>query len=592
MFTFDLETYKIGRRLTPRIVSICYAIDDEAPTLLGRADFPSFPDLIRKASPPFVVQNGSFDFACLAVEFPSLLPWIFEQYEAGNVQDTMINAKLVAIENGTIDRQRFSLAAIAKRLLGLKVEGKHGEDVWRLRYHELDGVNPQDWPLEAREYALKDVEITRAVHKAQNYTRPHDQARGAWALHLISVYGMRINSIRASKWLDEVEKEAEKGRQKAQKLGILRANGTKDIKILQGIITDAYNGKPPLTDKGKVSYNVETLKGSGDASLIAYAESSFATKLSTTYAPILKDGQTVHPRYNVLVSTGRTSCSKPNMQNPPRGGGFRAVFEPRPGYTYVLCDYDQIELLALAQCHLWMFKTSAIADAVNEGRDLHCEVAAKLKNIHYNAFLKQYEIGYEWAKNLRQFSKVSNYGFPAGLSAARFREYAKGYGLDVSEDEAKEIRAAWLETWPEMKKYFSHISRATAWGPTDVAQFLSGRIRGGCSFTQYTNTLFQGLTADGAKEALFNVSKACYTDQKSPLFSSRPVAFLHDEIILESPKEKAASAAAELQKVMIESMERWIPDVKIGATAYLSTQWSKNAGPVYDESGELIPWAP
>jgi DNA polymerase-1 len=576
VFTLDLETYKIGARLTPRIVSICYAIDDEKPVLLTRC-FREFPDILKKASPPFVVQNGSFDFGCLAVEFPDLLPWIFEQYERGHVVDTMINAKLVAIENGTIDRQRFSLAAIAKRLLGLNVEGKEGDDAWRLRYHELEGVDGEDWPHAARQYAIKDVEITRAVHKAQNYTRPHTQARAAWALHLISVYGMRINEGRAGQWLEHVEIEAEKGRQKARDLGILRANGTRDVKILQGLITGAYDGKPPLTDKGKVSYSVDTLKGSGDASLTAYSESSFAAKLSSTYAPILKEGQTVHPRYNVLVSTGRTSCSKPNMQNPPRAGGFRELFEPRPGYVYALCDYDQIELVALGQIHLWMFKTSAIADAVNEGRDLHLEVAARLNPDNPPAY--------------RQASKAANYGFAGGLGSGAFRQYARASGVDISEDEAKEIRLAWLKTWPEMTKYFKHISNKTTWGPCEITQFRSGRVRGGCAYTQAANTFFQGLVADGCKEALFNVSKACFIDQKSPLYGSRPVAFLHDEIILESPKGDARRAAGELQRIMIENMRRWIPDVKVSATAYLSTRWSKDAGPVYD-GGELIPWAP
>jgi DNA polymerase-1 len=576
---FDLETYKIGRRLAPRVVSVCYAVDDTRPILLGRRGLPAFVELFRSQD-LIIGHNPAYDFGCLAAEFPELIPEIFQAYADGRIADTMTTEKLIAIEAGDLDRRRFSLAALVKKYLKTDISGKQGEDIWRLRYAELDGIDPGDWPTDAREYALNDVVYTRAVFKKQNYPikRTAAQNCAAWALHLISIYGMRINPQRAADWLEAVAVDVEKGRELARGLGILRDNGTRNVKKLREIVLDAYDGNPPRTDKGATKTDGETLKNSGNPALVAYADSRFADKLATTYAPILQGGATVHPQYNVLVKTGRTSCRKPNMQNPPRGGGFREVFEPRPGFVYALCDYDQIELVALGQIHLWMFKTSAIADAVNEGRDLHLEVAARLNPEDPPAY--------------RQASKAANYGFAGGLGSEAFRDYARGSGVDISEDDAKEIRAAWLKTWPEMKKYFTHISNKTTWGPCEITQFKSGRVRGGCTYTQGANTYFQGLVADGCKSALFNVSRACYTDKKSPLYGSRPVAFLHDEIIIEAPEEKAAGAAQELSRVMIEIMTEWIPDVKIGASAYLSRVWSKKAGPVYDAGGGLLPWEP
>ena len=173
-----------------------------------------------------------------------------------------------------------------------------------------------------------------------------------------------------------------------------------------------------------------------------------------------------------------------------------------------------------------------------------------------------------------------------------FKEYAKGYGLDVSDDEARDIRSAWLETWPEMRKYFDMIGEATRWGSCDVEQFITRRLRGACSFTQYAITLFQGLVADGAKNALRAVSRACYAQPESVLFGSRPVAFLHDEIIIETPRFKAAEAAEKLSRIMIVEMRRFIPDVKVGAEAYLSEIWSKDAERVINSDGGLGIWAP
>ena len=276
MITFDLETYKI-ERLCPRIVSICYAIDEEKPILLGRKDFHKFPDILKNAEPPIVVFAGEFDFGCLAAEFPDLVTWIFEAYAQGWVVDAKINAKLAAIEAGTHDRRRFNLASVVKSLLGVSISGKTGDDIWRLRYHELDGLDPAtEWPEEAREYALNDVYWTRDVHRAQNYLRKHDQAQAAWALHLMSVYGMRINKSRAEKWLCDVAIEVEKGLEMAKGLGILRENGSRNVKALQALIWKAYDGSPPRTDSGKVSYSTDSLRESGDPDLIAYANCSFA----------------------------------------------------------------------------------------------------------------------------------------------------------------------------------------------------------------------------------------------------------------------------------------------------------------------------
>ena len=444
----------------------------------------------------------------------------------------------------------------------------------------------EDWPEDAKKYALDDVSWTWKVLEKQEerfgglgaFKDEAAQCRNAWALHLISVYGMRVNEERAEEWLEKVRLDAEEGKRAAKNLGILRENGTKNVLRLRELVDEAYEGNPPRTEKGAVSTSGETLRESGHPDLLRYAESKFSETLQTRYAPIFREGRTVHPSYRTLMKTGRTSCSKPNMQNPPRAGGFRECFEPRPGCVFVLCDYSQIELLALAQCHIWLFGSSSIADAVNAGRDLHIEVAQRLNPEDPKAF--------------RQFAKVANYGFPGGLSANAFRGYAKGFGLEVTEDEAKNIRRVWMETWPEMRKYFDWIGDETRWGNSDAVQFVSGRVRGSCSFPQYANTLFQGLTADGALTALSRVQTACFVDESSPLFGARAVAFLHDEIILEAEEEKARDCAAELSRIMVAAMREYIPDVDVEAIPYLSRMWSKQADRVVNSAGGLIPWEP
>ncbi len=106
------------------------------------------------------------------------------------------------------------------------------------------------------------------------------------------------------------------------------------------------------------------------------------------------------------------------------------------------------------------------------------------------------------------------------------------------------------------------------------------------------NHPFQHLAAMGAKHALWNVSRECYTVEDSPLYGSRPVVFAHDEVITELIEAKAHEAAYRQADVMIASMREFVPDVKIAAEPALMRFWDKNASPVFDAAGRLIPWEP
>ena len=143
-----------------------------------------------------------------------------------------------------------------------------------------------------------------------------------------------------------------------------------------------------------------------------------------------------------------------------------------------------------------------------------------------------------------------------------------------------------------MRDYFKHISSIVGGDRGTVEQFVSKRVRGGVQFTQAANSYFQGLAADGAKAALFEVSRRCYTSPESALFGSRPIMFIHDEIIMESPFDKAPEAAEELAAVMKTTMARYTPDIPIKTTVALMGRWYKNAEAVRDERGRLTAWRP
>jgi DNA polymerase I-like protein with 3'-5' exonuclease and polymerase domains len=151
-----------------------------------------------------------------------------------------------------------------------------------------------------------------------------------------------------------------------------------------------------------------------------------------------------------------------------------------------------------------------------------------------------------------------------------------------------------MRSVPEIRIYHDNVGRITEGGNGRIGQLRSGRVRGGLGFTDCANGFFQGLAADGAKHALFRVSKACYTDRSSPLYGCRPANFVHDENILEAPKEQAHEAALEMTRIMCETMhEGYCPNVPIEASPALMERWYKSADAVYDSvTKRLIPWRP
>jgi hypothetical protein len=160
------------------------------------------------------------------------------------------------------------------------------------------------------------------------------------------------------------------------------------------------------------------------------------------------------------------------------------------------------------------------------------------------------------------------------MGASSFMAYAKGYGVNLTRDEAQELKNQWFDAW-QLWDWLDHAQHAQEQGFVMIPQ--SQRKRGRVSFTQACNTPFQGLASDGAKEALFHVALECFADSSSPLYDSRPVVFIHDEIIIESPEHKAQAAAKRLKQVMISAMQTFCPDTPIEASPTLMRLWSKNA---------------
>lgn len=456
MLTLDTETYRFyPGNMTPKIVCGSWANGTSAGILLRDGILDLFEQTLNSSEE----INGShiaYDFGCVAAARPHLLPLIFKAYDENRVFDILVAEALYDIFYGQIFRdpnthqpfERYSQGMIEERLLGIdRSAEKMGENTWRTRYNELDGVPFELWPPEARGYPVRDARFAHdsAVLQKQRPENLHsvpEQVRAAWALHLASVWGIRTDPVTVEQVAAEIEAGHTAALARFAAIGFFRPDGSKDIAKIARAVALAYGGegtcetcngsgkvpsaktkKPvncgtcgatglnissvPTTPTGRVLCDRDALQESGDEQLESFAEIGENEKWYSTYLPLIRLGAVVpiNAETNVLVATGRCSYRKPNLQNLPRRGRIRETFVPRLGRVLYTVDYGGLELVTLAQTCLWWVGSSKMAEALNAGEDLHAKFGAAVLNVPFEEFMRRLEAKDKVAKNFRQMAK-------------------------------------------------------------------------------------------------------------------------------------------------------------------------------------------
>jgi len=563
VIVMDCETWPVHAGLrAPRLVCVTTSTDGILHRDGGARSF--FEEALAREGEVFVGHNIAYDWGVICSEWPDLLPAVFRAYAEDRVLDTMIRAQLHAIRRGIFKKERYSLEALAINLCNIPPF----KSPWRLRYCELDNVPLGDWPEEARQYCLNDVDATSRVFEALGpITAEPLHTRAAWALHLASCWGMRTDPEAVADLEDSLESKLGGLNEKLKKVGILRENGVKDTKFLKRLCTEA--GSKATTDNGGVCTDKYVI-GSIDAEWArAYSKREELNTLYSTFLPVVRRGVDfpINCDFPAMVESGRTASKNPNLQNLPRGGGVRECFIPRPGKVFISADYSSNELRSLAQVQLDWFGRSTLGDVLNAKKDPYLVMGAEILGTSYEDVYSRRQS--PEIKRLRRIAKVIVLGLPGGLSKpSTVRNYARGYGVDIPESDVPALKKKWERAYPEMKAYHKRIKVQGSTAFVERAQF----VRAGLSFTQHCNTHFQTLSAVGGKAALFEVSRRCYTVPDSSLYGSRIVVWVHDEIILETGNP---DSGAELCQVMREQMDLFTPDVPSEVEPRVLTRWEK-----------------
>lgn len=591
----DSETCLVTlETLTPHLICVSWFDGQESGLLHWKDSGGWLLEKIKGATAecPLVFHNAPFDLAVFANQFPELLPEIFAALDRDAIRDTQVREKLIYIAQGT--KYKTTLKDLVKRYFGQDLE----KDEWRLGYEKFKEIPLSDWPQGAKDYAITDAVVTGKVYEVQ-FDNPFGvevfadesrQNRANFALHLASCYGVITDSVALQDLEQKTRAEYLQLKSQLETTGLVDEWGKRDDKKTQALVLEALGDDAPRTPKGKIQTSEEACEKTKDPNLKALARFRQLQTLLSKDIETMKKGlqHPIRTRYDVLLNTGRTSSSKPNLQNPRREPGVRECFIPRPGFVYCSVDYEAAELHTLAQVCYSLLGYSIMRERLNAHADLHLDFAAKMAGISYEEALarrKEPEI-----KEMRQRAKVANFGYPGGMGIDKFSIYAEDYGLNLDIKECKLLRDQWLAAYPEMRDYFKWINSLLAGSKTcNIVHFLSDRFRGDVWYTEACNSFFQGLAADGAKAAFYKLIETCYNEPNNVLFGSRPVLFVHDEAIMEVPEKTAHECACEMTRIMVEEFNRWTPDVPVKAEPCLMRRWQKEAQTVYVD-GRLVPW--
>ncbi|WP_288596582.1 DNA polymerase I [uncultured Lactococcus sp.] len=291
-------------------------------------------------------------------------------------------------------------------------------------------------------------------------------------------------------------------------------------------------------------------------------------KVQSTYVKglipqIASDGK-IHTRYiQDLTQTGRLSSVDPNLQNIPvrleEGRKIRKAFVPSKNAILLSSDYSQIELRVLAH----ISGDEHLIDAFNHGADIHTSTAMRVFGIDKPEAV---------TPNDRRNAKAVNFGVVYGIS-----DFGLARNLGITRKDAKNYIETYFERYPGIKAYMENIVREAR--DKGFVETMSHRrrkipdinarnfnVRGFAERTAI-NSPIQGSAADILKIAMINLDRAL--TEKG--YKTQLLLQVHDEIILDVPKEELDVIQKLVKETMEEAMTLAVPlkvDENTGQTWY------------------------
>lgn len=290
------------------------------------------------------------------------------------------------------------------------------------------------------------------------------------------------------------------------------------------------------------------------------------------------------------------------------GGSIRHVIHASQGHTFAVCDLTSIESVILG----WVAMCPAIDDTFRQGKDSYRMFASKYYRIPYD----------EVTKAQRSFSKPPVLGCGFMLGWKGLIAYAEGYGVDMTQDQAKTAVDTFREMYPEIPKFWQWVSEAVKYtAQTGVScdgyrlrierdnDFLRIWLPSGRALSYFKpevrrqeapwstaekpayidNFTYMGMNdknqwvrisahAGGLTE---NIVQSLAGDilwngiMNSTSAGLSVVLHVHDEIAVEVEDAQAEQTLATLQQCMVDR-PHWCRDMWLGADGFLTKRYTKD----------------
>ena len=330
------------------------------------------------------------------------------------------------------------------------------------------------------------------------------------------------------------------------------------------------NVQRQLEEKGWNQSDAEKAK----AAMHVYSQMASVKKILTSFARPLQEHASehgrVHPSWSYGTSTGRLTCSNPNLQGLPSDKdsyGVRSAFVAAEGNRFIIADYSQLELRILAH----MSQCESMKKHFLNGGDYHSEVAADMYPYIKEAILRGEvstrsdalvpSVKSQYPQE-RSSAKAVNFGIVYGAQAQSLAE-----DLNISLQEAEDLMEAWFRNKKAVRRWLSDVKAQSEMEGKSrsllgklrhlplLRQDVAPSLRHRCSRAA-VNFAIQGSGADLVTAAMLQLER----HPRLVELGFRLLLQVHDEFVLEGPSENSEKAVEIVQAVMKEPFKETIPN--------------------------------
>ena len=500
-----------------------------------------------------IAHNAKYDYIVLAKFGLTVSPLTF---------DTMLAEFILDPSSRNLGLKNLAFVKLGEEMTHIEELIGKGKKQISMADVAIESVAPYavadaEIPLRLMELQIKDLKRVEGEKLLEEIDLPLTPVLASMEMEgvLLDLPFLKEMSDELTKRLAEIEKSIFDSVGKT-----FNVNSTQQ---LSDVLFQTLGLEPPDRGKKTASGHYSTAAGvlellSGKHPVVDWVlEHRELSKLKSTYLdalPLAVDEKTgrVHTSYSQIGAvTGRLSSNNPNLQNIPirteTGRKVRNGFIAGKGNVLLAVDYSQIELRIVAH----MAKDESMLAAFRAGEDIHATTAGAIYNVPVE----------DVTKEMRRHAKAINFGLIYGMSA---------FGLTRSTEltlaEAEAFVKTYFDKFPGVKKYLDGIKKQAA--EQGYVETLLGRRRYFPALQskqnvqiknreerEAINAPIQGTAADIMKIAMLKIPPAL---EKAKL-KARMLLQVHDEIVLECPKEELEETARVINETMANAYQLDIP---------------------------------